>query len=251
MAQHPFVGLMAASLVSLLAHGFAYASLAYAPKLPPEPPPSRVSFRVRAKAPPPPPAPPKAPEPEAVEQRAKPSRPKAAEHVNPPPTATPSPAVDLRGVTLTNESGGGAWTSAVGDGSALDGPIGPIGSLAPPKASAVPTSPLAPARPAELPVVSLADLSSKPVPPELAGSLAERYPAAAKERRIGGSASVEARIEPDGRVRRVVLKHETFGGFGEACRQTLLGSRWSPPRDREGQKVATVIRYTCRFVVQP
>jgi TonB family protein len=161
---------------------------------------------------------------------------------------TPPPAVDLRGVTLTNDSGGGSWTSAVGDGSGLDGPVGPIGARLP---AAAPSVTALSARPAEAAVVSLADLSTKPVPPELAGNLADRYPAAAKERRIGGSASVEARIEPDGRVRRVTLKHETFTGFGEACRQTLLGSRWSPPRDREGRNVATVVRYTCRFVVQP
>jgi TonB family protein len=251
MAQHPFVGLLAASVVSLLAHGFAYASLSLAPKPPHEPAPSRVSFRVRASAPPPAPPPPKAPEPPAAEQRAKPPKSKPLEPVNPAPAATPSPAVDLRGVTLTNDSGGGAWTSAVGDGSALQGPVGPIGARTPLQPSAAAPMPSAPSRVEEPGLVSLGDLSSKPVPPELAGNLADRYPAAAKERRIGGSASVEARIEPDGRVRRVVLKSESFAGFGDACRQTLLGSRWSPPRDREGQRVATVVRYTCRFVVQP
>jgi TonB family protein len=249
MAQHPFVGLMAAGVVSLVAHGIAYASLALAPLTPHTPAPSRVSFRVRAPAPPPAPPPPQAPEP-PVAERAKPSKPKSAEPVNPTPVTTPPPAVDLRGVTLTNDSGGGSWASAVGDGSALDGPIGPIGAR-PAAPTAAPSARAIAARPAEPSVVSLADLSTKPVPPELAGNLADRYPAAAKERRIGGSASVEARIEPDGRVRRVTLKSETFAGFAEACRQTLLGSRWSPPRDREGKSVATVVRYTCRFVVQP
>jgi hypothetical protein len=60
---------------------------------------------------------------------------------------------------------------------------------------------------------------------------------------------VEARIEPDGRVRSVTLAGESFAGFGDACKKTLIGSRWSPPRDHDGRAVATRIRYTCRFMV--
>jgi TonB family protein len=97
----------------------------------------------------------------------------------------------------------------------------------------------------------LADLSTRPVPPALGSELREHYPLEAKQRGIGGSATVEARIEPDGRVGRISLKQESFAGFGDACRRTLAGSRWSAPRDRNGRAVATVIRYTCRFVVQP
>jgi TonB family protein len=89
------------------------------------------------------------------------------------------------------------------------------------------------------------------VPPELAANLREHYPPAAKTRGIGGSATVRARIEPDGGVRRVELVSETSDGFGDACRRTLQGSRWSAPRDRDGRPVATYVRYTCRFVVGP
>ena len=39
-------------------------------------------------------------------------------------------------------------------------------------------------------------------------------------------------------------------GFGAACEQTLRGSRWSPPYDREGRAVSTFINYTCRFNVE-
>jgi hypothetical protein len=51
-------------------------------------------------------------------------------------------------------------------------------------------------------------------------------------------------------VRQASVLDESSPGFGEACRRTVTGSRWSPPRDRQGRKVATEIRYTCRFVVE-
>ena len=68
---------------------------------------------------------------------------------------------------------------------------------------------------------------------------------------VGGSARVTAQIHADGSVRSIRIESESFTGFGEACRKTLQGSRWSAPRDREGRAVATEIRYTCRFVVEP
>lgn len=249
MTQHPFIGLIAACGVSLLAHGIAYASLAMAPPPPPEPVKTRVSFRVHEPEParPLPPPAPSVPEPAPPEppkaQKAKPVTP----NTPPPPVAAPAP-VDLRGVTLTNDSGGGSFASAVGNGSAFEGPLGPVGA----KASA-PKPALATAAPAPVasgvPEVAAADLSARPVPPELTQNLRDHYPAAAKARGVGGSATVRVRIEPDGRVRRVELMTETFEGFGEACRRTLVGSQWTAPRDRDGRAVATHIRYTCRFVV--
>jgi hypothetical protein len=62
---------------------------------------------------------------------------------------------------------------------------------------------------------------------------------------------VRARIDPDGMVRRVTLVEESAAGFGDACSRTLNGSRWAPPKDKAGRSVATEIRYTSRFVVQP
>jgi periplasmic protein TonB len=245
MTQHPIVGLSIAAVLSLAAHGIAYASLAYVPKRAPAPPPSRVSFRVTEPepTPPPPPEPPKAAEPEPVKAAAPPP-PSPSE---PPPPAPPVP-VDLTGVTLTNDSGNASFSSVVGNGAALDGPIAAIRTARP----AVPP-PTASARPVpvrvETPVLALSDLSERPVAPELGIVLRQYYPAEARARGIGGSASVEARIEPDGRVRSVTLGVESFAGFGEACKRTLLGSRWSAPRDRDGRAVATRIRYTCRFVV--
>ncbi len=251
MARHPFVGLVAAALASVAAHGFAYASLGFAPDVPHERPPSHVSFRVYDAAPAP--APVEAPKPPREPPKPEPHRakakPKAAPSVEPQPAPAAPPPVDLRGVTLTNDAGGAAWSSAVGNGSALNGPVGPIGAAGPrPLASDAPVRPSA--RGADVPLVGAADLSTRPVPPALAGDLRERYPAAAQQRGVGGSASVQARIEPDGRVRQVRLETETFAGFGDACKKTLLASVWSPPRDKDGRKVATMVRYTCRFVVE-
>jgi protein TonB len=249
MTEHPFVGLAAAATLSLLAHGFAYASLGLAPSPPLEPPPTRVSFRVHDAAPKPPPTaatPP--PKPPGVEPaRAKPKA-KSRPNVTPMPAAPAREVVDLRGVTLTNDSGASAWRSAVGDGSALQGPLGPVGGATAPGAPVASETPVT-ARAAETPVVAVADLSSRPVAPELGADLRAHYPADARQRGIGGSGSVELRIEPDGRVRSVSVQGETFPGFGEACKRTLLGSRWSAPRDKQGHPVATRVRYTCRFVV--
>jgi len=254
MTEHPFVGLAAAASLSLLAHGFAYASLGLAPKPPLEPPPTRVSFRVHDSAPqpspppaPPPLAPPPLSPPRLERARAKP-RAKSPADVNPPPAAPPPAAVDLRGVTLTNDTGSSAWSSAVGDGRALEGPLGPVGPVTAPTVQANTSMPLA-ARAVEVPVVAVADLSSRPVPPELATDLRAHYPADARRRGIGGSGSVELRIEPDGRVRSVSIQGESFPGFADACKKTLLGSRWSAPHDKQGHAVATRVRYTCHFVV--
>jgi len=247
MSEHPFVGLVAAALLSLVAHGVAYASLGYVPKQAMSPPPSRVSFRV--KEPPPPPAPEKVapPEPEVV----KPSPQAKPLPKNEPPPAQPPPPVDLTGVTLTNDSGNAAWSSVVGNGAAVAGPIGAIRAPATNVAAAV--GPVVVPRPvptrAEPSIVALEDLSERPVPPALASVLRDHYPAEAKARGIGGSASVAAEVGPDGRIRNASVAGESFPGFGEACRRTLQGSRWSPPRDREGRAVSTRIRYTCRFVV--
>jgi TonB family protein len=252
MTQHPFIGLFTACGVSVLAHGIAYASLAMAPPPPAEPPPTRVSFRVHEPEPPRP-APP--PPPEVAPEPVRPEPPKATKSKptpsTPPPVSAPAP-VDLRGVTLTNDTGGGSFTSAVGNGSAFDGPLGPIGKKGPAPRPSVPLpEPAVRAPTAGVPEVAVADLSTRPVPPELTANLRDHYPVAAKARGIGGSATVRVRIEPDGRVRRVELVTETFEGFGDACRRTLLGSDWSAPRDRDGRAVATHIRYTCRFVVGP
>lgn len=249
----PSFGLTLAALgTSFVLHGVAYASLPAvrafgwseqqsevvmeiaAPKRPVEPPPAKAPERVEPEPERPAPAPrPAAPQPKAVTPPA------------PEPTPVRAP-VDLRGVTLTND-GDGSFASVVGDGSSSNGPIrAPVAMPARPAPAPPPSVAPVVRAPA---LVAASDLSSRPEPPPLDEALRRNYPPEAERQGIGGSASVRARIEPDGRVRAASVIAETFPGFGDACRRTLVGSRWSAPRDREGRPVATEIRYTCRFVV--
>jgi outer membrane biosynthesis protein TonB len=107
------------------------------------------------------------------------------------------------------------------------------------------------ALPPEPHVVPLRDLSARPRAPSLDELLRQNYPPDARRRGFGGSAIVAARIDPDGVVRVARLVSEQGPGFGDACRRTLLGSRWSPGADGAGKPVFTEIRYTCRFQVMP
>ncbi len=245
---------------SFVLHGVAYASLSFAPRhasvasLQ-----SEVTFEVNE--PPPPPLPRDVPEPETAEAQPTKAEPKlarveparAAQAPRAPQATTPSEAkpaapLDLSGVTLTNDDGP-SFGMALGNGRAFEGPIG-NGRGVSAREGAMPS-----AAPSVAPIgptlVAAADLSERPTPPGLDAALRKNYPRDARERGIGGSARVRARVEPSGNVRQIRVESESFAGFGEACRRTLEGSRWSAPRDREGRAVATEIRYTCRFVVEP
>lgn len=247
---------------SFVLHGVAYASLSFAPRHARiEALQSEVTFEVNEPAPPPP-LPRDEPEPEAPEPpvakpepklaRIEPTRsPQTARAPQPAaPASDPKPAapLDLSGVTLTNDEGP-SFGMALGNGRAFEGPIG-NGRAVTAREGAMPptTAPVVPAGPA---LVAAADLSERPTPPGLEAALRKNYPRDARQRGIGGSARVRARVEPSGNVRQIRVESESFAGFGEACRRTLEGSRWSSPRDREGRAVATEIRYTCRFVVEP
>lgn len=241
---------------SFVLHGVAYASLSLAPRharvasLQ-----SEVTFEVNE---PPPALPREEPEQEAKDEPAKPE-PKLAklEPARPTqraPSAAPTPnapkaeaaPLDLSGVTLTNDDGP-SFGMALGNGRAFQGPIGSGRAVAAQQA-AMPAPATAPVGPM---LVAAADLSERPTPPALDAALRRNYPREARERGIGGSARVRARVEPNGSLRQVRVESESFSGFGDACQKTLAVSRWSSPRDREGRAVATEIRYTCRFVVEP
>ncbi len=242
--------------VSVALHGVAYASLTKRDSRPPVAiEVSTVSFEV--KAPPPlPEAPPTAPEPAstrsptpALEKIPSPKAPAPTPAQAPMPEQAPAAKtaaapLDLSGVTLTNDSGG--FAMPVGDGSALHGPIGlgsPRNALASP--SAMSSAPVA----AGPRLVAASDLSEHPRPPALEGLLRANYPEEARQRGLRGTASVRARIDADGVIRAVNVSHESNPGFGAACRRTVLGSRWSPPRAQNGDAVATEIVYTCHFEV--
>jgi len=247
------IGLFLAFCASVGAHGVAYASLSveHRARLRPNQV-SEVSFEL-------PPLPTAQPEPPSNDPRPA-AAPTAIAHAPPSPvaratvptrSATPTPApvsaapaLDLSGVTLSNDTGTG-FAMPLGDGSALHGPIG----LGEPRVHAVAagkTTPMAPKPPA---LVDASDLSERPKPPALTGLLRENYPEEARERGLRGSASVRARIDADGVIRSARLLSESSAGFGSACRRTVLGSLWSAPRDKNGSAVATEIVYTCHFEV--
>ncbi|HMJ14555.1 MAG TPA: energy transducer TonB [Polyangiaceae bacterium] len=210
--------------------------------------PTRVELTVAPARPepaPPPVAPPQ--EPAAPEPRQPPARTRSqfSEPVverEPAPAPSEPAALDLSGVTLTNDGPGASWSSLAGNGSASSAPnrAGKASAAAQP-ASARLEGPA---------LVALSDLSRRPAPPALDGLLRQYYPAEARRLALGGVAVVRARIGTSGRVHSASIASETRAGFGAACRKTLLGSRWTPPLDRSGSPVLTDVSYTCRFRVE-
>lgn len=247
------ISLILAFCTSLGVHGVAYASLAFGHpgrtqaevsqmdfELPPLPSPAPASE-------PEPPSPASTPDPPRkapVARAPAPSRAASAPTAPSNPATTPAPALDLSGVTLTNDSGVG-FAMKVGDGSALHGPIG-SGSHDVPAGSAQTHAASIPRAPA---MVAANDLSEHPKAPALAGLLRQNYPEDARQRGLRGDASLRARIDSDGLIRSARVLSESSSGFGSACRRTVLGSRWSVPRDKNGSAVATEIVYTCHFEV--
>ena len=248
------VGLNLAFLTSLGVHGVAFASLAGGHAAPPaREVVSEVSFQVKP-LPEPTPEPELPPQPLGPERTKRTGAPPAARSRPATPIAAAAPttsaappanALDLSGVTLTSDSGAG-FAMPVGDGSALHGAIG-FGSRRAASVSA--TVSVAPPVPPAL--VAVSDLSEHPRPPALAGLLRANYPEEARQRGLRGSARVRARIDLDGVVRLARLLSQTSSAFGAACRRTVVGSRWSAPRDKNGGAVATEIVYTCHFEVDP
>jgi len=204
--------------------------------------PAQVTMEIAARAP----APPKPPPPtvEAPRPHALATRTKVAPRHEPTPVPQPPEAetpADFSGVTLTNDGNGPGWASAVGSGAAMRGPVGAPGAKLTARAVAAPAQPS---------VVPLASLSRPPSPPDLAGMLERHYPEAARRNGLAGQALLKARILSDGHARDLIVVSESAPGFGDACRATLRDSLWTPPLDRDGRPVATLINYTCRFEVR-
>jgi outer membrane biosynthesis protein TonB len=207
-------------------------------------PPAQVTVEVAPPKPaPPPPVAEKAPPPAPKAVARKVAAPAPAPAEAPPPAAEPEEApADFSGVTLTNDGPGPGWSSAVGNGASMRGPIGRPG------ARSTGTAPAE--RPSGPPIVALDSLSRPPAPPDLGDVLERHYPEAARRQGMAGQAVLKARITPDGRARDLVLLSQTMAGFGDACRATLRDSIWTAPLDREGRAVATFVTYTCRFEVR-
>jgi len=253
MTSRAKFGLFLAFCTSVGVHGVAYASLSPASRESLRSQEvSQMNFELPALPPPEPlPEPPapsdtaeRSPPPSNTATRAPASKQPANSPAPAPSPAAPEAALDLSGVTLTNDSSAG-FAMPVGDGSALHGPIG-LGTNraqtapAPISAASVAKSP---------PLVDVSDLSERPKPPSLTGLLRQNYPEEARQRGLRGSASLRARIDADGVIRSARVLSESAAGFGSACRRTVFGSHWSAPRDKNGSAVATEIVYTCHFEI--
>lgn len=228
--------------------------------------PGTASERKRAELPPllmqlsepepPKPAPPP-PEPQVEAVEKPPLTPAPVVKVKPAPAPEPAPEKppeaappELTGTTLTSDADS-TWSAPAGSGNERDGLLrtGAVSAFVPPavvaKASAPSATSQALVRPEPTP---LAQLSRKPSPPPLADALERHYPVAARRLGRSGEALVRARIESSGLLSEAQIKSESAQGFGAACRQALLASRWTGPLDRDGRPVATYITYRCKFV---
>ncbi len=212
-------------------------------------------------APPPPPAPekpvPPVPAPAAPASQPNPEVPHKpttpapqrsqlpAKEAPPKPSPAPAEPLALTGVTLSGDDG--SWSTALGNGEAMKGPISPPRSGGRRAAKPAPSS--APSKASGPRVVALGDLSSRPTAPNLNGALRRAYPPAAREQEVSGYAAVRALIGPSGRVASTRVVSESFPGFGAACAGALGQSHWSSPRDAAGRSVATWILYRCNFAL--
>ncbi len=166
--------------------------------------------------------------------------------------ATPDPApdapADLTGMTLTNDSSAASFAAPSGSGEPSRGPIqARAGQTGGGRGSASTTGSRDESRGGD--TVALADLSRPPRAPALDAALERNYPSWARAAGKSGTAVVRARVLADGRIGTTRVLTASGQGFGEACRRTLLDSRWEPPLDARRQPVATEISYTCRFEV--
>lgn len=245
---------------SALTHAVLGWQLANAP-LVRHAPPERDTFDVRMVTLPPPAAPEPLPAPEPPpaapapppklkaqpEPKATPAKPRAAapaseqaEPKAPPPEPSTAPPA------LLAEAGFAAGSIVQRAGAA-------IGALAIASTASTPSPALtAPAtdRQRSAPLAKLSDLSRKPRAPSLDAALRQNYPTEQRRRGTAGQAEVRVVIDRLGRVSEVATVSESATGFAEACRRTLLGSRWSEPLDRAGQAVSTRLTYRCRFEIE-
>ncbi len=178
-----------------------------------------------------------------------------------PTTAAEPPPLEeaiaeFSGETLTNDAPGEGWNSALGNGAAMDGPIGQPNAVVTGRrregaAGGVPDGQGDREGP---PVVAIADLSERPRPPDdLNDRLQRVFPARARQMGESGRVRARLRVMPDGRSARIrtTVDPETSSEFASdfvaACRRFLEELDWSPPKDRSGAAVATEVEFTCNF----
>lgn len=205
-------------------------------------------------------------EPEVIEPEPEPEpeRPRPEPQDEPPPPDEPPPeeppaaeeaVADFTGETMAAE-GEGAFVSALGNGGAMQGPIGQPGAPVTGRrrtgtAGGTPGGTGdGPPQPRVLPA---SDLSQQAVPPSrrLVEILRRNYPSRARELGIEGDAVVRVLVSANGSVRPLSVVSEEYEGFGAACRQSLRqGPRWEPPMDRQGEPAATRLNFRCTFTIR-
>ncbi|HET9991153.1 MAG TPA: energy transducer TonB [Kofleriaceae bacterium] len=239
-------------VISLAVHGVAIVAMRSEHAHPQATPRARTVVTMTVAPAKPAPKPIAAAEPEAA---------RAAPRISPQRTARPVKAVvasapqptaetpaDFTGVTMTNEAG--AWTTPVGNGAAMNGPIGTAGARVTGRSRAGSSGGAETAAPQGPRTVAVGDLSQPPRAPVLSDKLERNYPEDARSRGLSGKAVMRVRVMPDGHVQDLVVVAESAGGFGEACKRTLRDSVWSPPLDLGARPVSTVVSYTCTFEVR-
>jgi periplasmic protein TonB len=244
---------------SLLVHAGLALAVRFRPMLSREQPElRRLEVRVVELPPEPKPLPetaPTPPEPARVEQVApkpKPTPPKPAEpppprsaEVEAPPVNEPEPPPDVPAPLALLDSSIPAVANGLATSTASDVRGGISGGARAPARTLPPASALA--APAFAP---LADLSRKPRPPSLDALLRQHYPERLRRLGVDGQAMVRAYVTARGHVARVDVVSESAAGFADACKRTLLGSEWTEPLDRNGNRVATQLTYRCRFQIE-
>jgi protein TonB len=179
----------------------------------------------------------------------KPRRVEAAPTETPAPENEPPPQeqapVDFAGITLTDESGDATWSTVVGNGSEIKGPV-----VAPKKTPPRPSTGLVGNGTSGGSRIPAVNLSRPPRPPQNADALlAKYYPERAKRQGVEGQAILKLRVKSDGLVAEMSIVRESFPEFGKACMEHLKNTRWVPALDRLGRSVAFDVTYTCRFEV--
>ncbi|MDB4972648.1 MAG: Ferric siderophore transport system, periplasmic binding protein TonB [Myxococcaceae bacterium] len=214
---------------------------------PPEPEPEPVAAP-EPEPPAPEPEPVKAPPPRVVERAPKPPKEPPPVAAKAAPAAVEETLADFTGTTLTGQGG---WASAVGNGAAMNGPIGSSTGVNTGRTRAGTTGGVVGGT--GLRIVPEGELSRKVKPPGadiLNAALERSYPKAARQQGIEGVARIRLRVMPSGKLQPLNTLSETYAGFGDACKASLKDISFEPALDKSGQPCATDIPYVCRFTVQ-
>jgi protein TonB len=95
--------------------------------------------------------------------------------------------------------------------------------------------------------VPLADLTRRPEP--VGGTVSAPYPAEAKKAGIEGPVVLRVLIDKTGRVRKTQVIKSPSDVLADAARLAMADQMWTPPLDKDGKPVDTVIVWTFRFVL--